>query len=74
MPENFKATPVVDMTDESWNHAVNLNLNHILGNEEIFTTYDSSRMGRIIAISSVEGKMSLRLVATTQQRSILLTV
>ena len=54
----LNAAPVVDMTDESWNH-LKSELKPYFGNEEIFAIYDSSRMGRIIAISSVEGKMKV---------------
>ena len=51
------------MTDESWEYTLNLNLNHLLGNEKSTTTHASTRDGRIIAISSVEGKMRTETVS-----------
>ncbi len=56
----LNAAPVVDMTDESWNHALNLNLNHTFwGMRKSLQHMIPQEWGRIIAISSVEGKMKL---------------
>ena len=54
------AAPVVDMTDESWEYTLNLNLNHTFwGMRKALQHMIPKEHGRIIAISSVEGKMKL---------------
>ena len=54
------AAPVVDMTDESWNCTLNLNLNHTFwGMRRALQHMIPQEDGRIIAISSVEGKMKV---------------
>ncbi|OUV77215.1 MAG: 3-oxoacyl-ACP reductase [Acidimicrobiaceae bacterium TMED130] len=56
----LNAAPVVDMTDESWNYTLNLNLNHTFwGMRRALQHMIPQEDGRIIAISSVEGKMKV---------------
>lgn len=55
----MEAAPVADMTDENWNHALNLNLNHTFwGMRRALKHMIPQQSGRIIAMSSVEGKLS----------------
>ena len=54
------AAPVAEMTDESWNYTLNLNLNHTFwGMRKALQHMIPQEDGRIIAISSVEGKMKV---------------
>ena len=56
--------PVAEMTDESWNHTVNLNLNHTFwGMRKALQHMLPRESGRIIAISSIEGKMRTETVS-----------
>jgi len=53
------AAPVAEMTDEVWNHALAINLNHTFwGMRRALKYMLPQEYGRIIAISSVEGKVS----------------
>jgi len=53
------ASSVAEMTDENWNHALAINLNHTFwGMRRAINQMLPQKSGRIIAISSVEGKMS----------------
>ena len=53
------AAPVAEMSDENWNHALNINLNHTFwGMRKALQHMQPQEAGRIIAISSVEGKLS----------------
>ena len=55
----MNAAPVSEMTDENWNHALAINLNHTFwGMRRSLQHMQKQQAGRIIAISSVEGKMS----------------
>ena len=55
---------VAEMTDESWNHTLNLNLNHTFwGMRKALQHMILRESGRIIAISSVEGKMRTETVS-----------
>ena len=55
---------VAEMTDESWNHTVNLNLNHTFwGMRKALQHMLPRESGRIIAISSIEGKMRTETVS-----------
>ena len=56
--------PVAEMTDESWNYTLNLNLNHTFwGMRKALQHMIPRETGRIIAISSVEGKMRTETVS-----------
>ena len=53
------AAPVAEMTDEVWNHALNLNLNHTFwGMRKALAHMIPQESGRIIAMSSMEGKLN----------------
>lgn len=55
----MNAAPVAEMTDENWNHALGINLNHTFwGMRRSLQHMQKQQSGRIIAISSVEGKVS----------------
>ena len=48
---------VVEMTDEEWQHELDLNLNHVFrGTRRALQTMLPRQSGRIIAVSSIEGK------------------
>lgn len=54
-----EAATVADMTDENWNHALSINLNHTFwGMRRALKHMLPQHSGRIIAMSSVEGKLS----------------
>jgi len=60
----LNAAPVAEMTDESWNYTLNLNLNHTFwGIRKALHHMLPQENGRIIAISSVEGKMRTEMVS-----------
>ena len=51
--------PVVDMSDEEWQYELNLNLNHTFWTTRRALRYMvPQRSGRVLAISSVEGKVA----------------
>ena len=51
--------PVVDMSDEEWQYELNLNLNHTFWATRRALRYMvPQRSGRVLAISSVEGKVA----------------
>jgi len=53
------AAPISEMTDENWNHALAINLNHTFwGMRRALQHMQPKQSGRIIAMSSVEGKLS----------------
>lgn len=53
----MQAAPVADMTDDNWNHALSINLNHTFwGIRRSLKHMLPRQYGRIIAMSSVEGK------------------
>ena len=53
------AAPISEMTDENWNHALAINLNHTFwGMRRALQHMQKQESGRIIAMSSVEGKLS----------------
>ena len=53
------AAPIAEMTDEVWNHAVDLNLNHTFwGMRKSLSHMIPQESGRIIAMSSMEGKLA----------------
>ena len=55
----MEAVPVADMTDENWNHALSINLNHTFwGIRRALKHMLPRQYGRIIAMSSVEGKVT----------------
>jgi len=52
-----ESTVVVDMSDEEWQHELDLNLNHVFrGTRRALRTMIPREYGRIIAVSSIEGK------------------
>ena len=54
-----EASSVAEMTDENWNHALSINLNHTFwGIRRALKHMLPRQSGRIIAMSSVEGKLS----------------
>lgn len=58
------ASPVADMTDENWNHALAINLNHTFwGIRRALKYMLPQGYGRLIAISSVEGKVAKPTIA-----------
>lgn len=60
----MEAAPIADMTDENWDHALDLNLNHTFwGIRRALKHMIPQQSGRIIAMSSVEGKMSKPTIA-----------
>ncbi len=60
----LNAAPVAEMTDESWEYTLNLNLNHTFwGMRKALQHMLPQEDGRIIAISSVEGKMRTETVS-----------
>jgi len=55
----MNAAPIAEMTDENWDHALSINLNHTFwGMRRALQHMQPKQSGRIIAISSVEGKLS----------------
>ena len=58
----LNAAPVAEMTDESWEYTLNLNLNHTFWGMALQHMLPQED-GRIIAISSVEGKMRTETVS-----------
>ncbi len=51
------SAPIVDMTDEEWQYELDLNLNHTFwGTRRALRTMLPRKSGRIICISSIEGK------------------
>jgi len=55
----IEASTVADMSDENWNHALSINLNHTFwGMRRALKHMLPQEYGRIIAMSSVEGKVS----------------
>lgn len=53
------SAPVAEMTDEIWNHALDMNLNHTFwGMRKALQHMIPKESGRIIAISSIEGKLT----------------
>ena len=55
----LSAAPVAEMTDENWQHALDVNLNHTFwGMRRALQHMIPKESGRIIAMSSVEGKVS----------------
>ena len=60
----MEASPIADMTDENWEHALNINLNHTFwGIRRSLKHMIPQESGRIIAMSSVEGKLSKPTIA-----------
>jgi len=60
----MNAAPIADMTDENWNHALSINLNHTFwGMRRALQHMQKQQSGRIIAMSSVEGKLSKPTIA-----------
>jgi len=52
-----KSTVVAEMTDEEWQHELDLNINHVFrGTRRALQTMIPRQSGRIIAVSSIEGK------------------
>ena len=52
-----ESTVVSEMTDEEWQHELDLNLNHVFrGTRRALQTMIPRQSGRIIAVSSIEGK------------------
>lgn len=53
-----KTAPIVDMTDEEWNFELNININHTFwGIRRAFQHMIPRQYGRIITMSSIEGKL-----------------
>lgn len=51
------SAPVVDMTDEEWEFEFNINIHHVFrGTRRALKTMIPRQSGRIIALSSIEGK------------------
>jgi 3-hydroxybutyrate dehydrogenase/3-oxoacyl-[acyl-carrier protein] reductase len=51
------SAPIVDMTDEEWQYELDLNLNHTFwGTRRALRTMLPRKSGRIICLSSIEGK------------------
>ncbi|MGI9622785.1 MAG: SDR family NAD(P)-dependent oxidoreductase [Acidimicrobiales bacterium] len=60
----MESAPVAEMTDENWQYALDLNLNHTFwGMRRALKHMIPQQSGRIIAMSSVEGKRSLPTIA-----------
>jgi len=60
----MNASPISEMTDENWNHALSINLNHTFwGMRKALQHMQPQGSGRIIAMSSVEGKVSKPTIA-----------
>lgn len=58
------ASPIAEMTDENWQYALDVNLNHTFwGIRRALQHMLPRKYGRIIAMSSVEGKMSKPTIA-----------
>ncbi len=52
-----KSAVVAEMTDEEWQHELDLNINHVFrGTRRALQTMIPRQSGRIIAVSSIEGK------------------
>lgn len=60
----MEASTIADMTDENWNHALSINLNHVFwGMRRALKHMLPQESGRIIAMSSVEGKVSKPMIS-----------